>query len=413
MADGITLRNSLEVLLLKIESTEAVDASPAGSADAIPFEAGSFSWGDPFTEENSNEATGSLVAGAPLIVGQAVPISFRFRLKGAGAGTAYSGSVTPPHHAVFRAAGWKGVFTAAVTTAVATAGTTTTATLGTGFGTTAQMYRGMPFNVSAGPNAAELPIATDYTAAKLATFADLMPTAFTTSSSLALIANWTYANTSPADASARATDQPSATLYRYLDGKLLKFLGLRGQIAIDGASAKPGFATFTGTAIYAGETDAAVPATPNLATNAAPLVLQGAALTEAFLINRRALPISQFNFTSNGTVESPADPNTASGFGAAQIGGRTPRFTCDPLQTLVATRDTLADIAAGSVYPGVIRGGYTSGNRWALTMPRMQPVKRTDAQRGLLASEALELRVLNTALQDSNTRDGDAILTFY
>jgi hypothetical protein len=412
MADGITIRNSLEVLLFKIETTEGVDASPTGSADAIPFEAGSFSWGDPFTEENTNEATGSLVAGAPLIIGQAVPLNFRFRLKGAGAGTTYSGSVTPPHHAVLRACGWKGVFTAAVSTAAATAGTTTSATLGTGFGTTAQMYRGMPFNVTAGPNAAELPICTDYTAGKLATFADLFPTAMTTSSSLALIANWTYANTSPADAAARATDQPSGTLYRYLDGKLLKFVGVRGQLAIDGTSSAPGFGAFAGTGIYVGESDAAVPAT-TLASHAAPQILQGAALSEAFLINRRALPISQFNFTSNSTVESPADPNTASGFGAAVIGGRVPRFTCDPLQTLVATRDTLADIPAGSVYPGVIRGGYTSGNRWALSFPRMQPVKRGDSERGALKAEALELRVLNTVAQDSNTRDGDAILTFY
>jgi hypothetical protein len=170
--------------------------------------------------------------------------------------------------------------------------------------------------------------------------------------------------------------------------------------------------TFTGSGTYVDETDASVPAQPNLAAHAAPIILQGSNIAEAFLINRRALPVGQCALQTNAVVETPDDPNSVSGFMAGIIGARAPVFTCDPLQTLVATRNTLADILAGTVYPGIIRGGYTSGNRFGLTMPRMQPIERGDSERGQLLAEALQLRVLPPATQDSNTRDNDYVLSF-
>lgn len=412
MADGITIRSRFQALLFKIESTEGVDASPTGSADAIPFTAGSWSNGVATRIIDNPENTGTLAQGVPIIAGQAVPISFSFPVKGLGAGTTYSGSVKPPHDAVYSAAGMRGVFTSAVSTAVATAGTTTTATLGTGFGTTAQMYRGMPFAVSAGPNSGESLLCTDYTAGKVATFGDLLGTAFTTSSSLALVANWTYAPTSPASPSARLTDHPSATVYIYMDGKLRRFTGVRGRVDFSATSSGAMIGTFTGTGTYVGESDASVPAQPNLAGQAAPIILQGSNPAEAFLINRRALPVSQFALQTNAVVETPDDPNSVNGFMPGIIGVRAPVFTCDPLQTLVATRDTLADIIAGTNYTGIIRGGYTSGNRFGLVMPRLQPLERGDSERGQLMAEALQLRVLPPPTQDSNTRDNDYVLSF-
>lgn len=412
MADGITIRNRFEAITFKIETTEGVDAVPTGAADAIPFTAGSWTNGSDTREIDNNEATGTLAQGAPTIAGQAVPLSFSFPVKGAGLGVNYSASVRPPHDAVYIAAGWRGLFTAAIATAVATAGTTTSATLAAAFAAVAQAYRGMPFAVTAGPNAGETLLCSDYTAAKVATFADLVPAAFTTVSSIALTANWTYAPTSPASAGARLTDQPSATVYRYIDGKLRKFTGVRGQITLAGTSSGVVVATFNGTGTYAGETDAAVPSQPNLASHTAPLVLQGANISEAFLINRRPLPISQFNFDPSATIETPDDPNTVGGFGAAIIGGRVGRLTCDPLQTLVATRDTLADIKAGVQYTGAIRGGYAQGNRFGITFPRIQPVDRPDSERGILLAESLALRVLAPPTQDSNARDNDIVLSF-
>ena len=409
--DGLPIIARQEAILFKIQASAGVDANPAANVDAIPFEAGSWTNGSDTQFQASTEVGIGLAAGAPLVIGQPVQISFQFQLKGAAA--TYTGSVFPPHHPVYRASGLRGAFTAAVTATAATAGTTTTATLAAPFVATAQAYRGMPFSVAAGPNANELLLCSDYTAGRVATFADALGTAFTTSSTLALIANWTYAPTSPADASARATDHPSATVYYLYGGKRRRFIDVRGSISISGGSTRPGIATFTGTGVYVGEDDSAYPATLAFASHSAPLLLQGSNISEAFLINRRALAIDTFTLSTNQTVESPPDPNSLAGFAEGIIGGRDAQFACDPLQSFVATRDTLADIKAGTRYPGLVRAGYTAGNRWGLTMPVMQPVDRPDgAVRAGAATEALNLKLLNPG-SDSNTRDNDFVLTFY
>ena len=411
--DGLAIIQRQEAILFKIQTTAGTDASPAANVDAIPFEAGSWQNSADTQFQASTEVGIGLAAGAPLVIGQPVTLSFQFQLKGAGAGTAYTGSITPPHHAVLRAAGLRGVFSAAVTATAATAGTTTTATLATPYVVTAQAYRGMPFSVAAGPNANELLLCSDYTAGRVATFADLLPTAFTTSSTLALVANWTYAPTSPADATARATDHPSATVHYLFGGKRRRFIDVRGSINITGGGSKPMIATFNGTGVYVAEDDSAFPSTLAFASHSAPLVLQGSNVAEAFLINRRALAIDTFTLSTNQNAESPSDPNSVNGFAEAIISGRDPQFSCDPLQTFVATRDTLADIKAGTRYPGLVRAGYTSGNRVGLTMPVMQPVDRADGGgRSGAATEALNLKLLNPG-SDSNTRDNDFVLTFY
>lgn len=411
--DGLPIIAKQEAILFKIQSAAGTDANPAANVDAMPFEAGTFSNSSDTQFQASTEVGIGLASGAPLVIGQPVTLSFQFQMKGAGAGTTYTALITPPHHPVYRAAGLRGQFTAAVTATAAAAGTTTAATLAAPYVATAQAYRGMPFSVAAGPNVNELLLCSDYTVGRVATFADLLGTAFTTGSTIALIANWTYAPTSPADAAARATDHPLATVHYMIGGKRRRFIDVRGSISMTGSSSRPGIATFTGTGVYVGEDDAAFPATLAFASHSAPLLLQGAAASEAFLINRRALAIDTWNLTTNQQVESPSDPNSAAGFGEGIIGGRDAQFSCDPLQTFVATRDTLADIKAGSRYPGMIRAGYTSGNRWGLTMPVMQPVDRADgsARAGAL-TEALQLKLLNPG-SDSNTRDNEFILTFY
>lgn len=409
--DGVTIRGSFEGLLFKLQASEGVEATMSAATDAIPFTAGSYSDGEDTRLIETTEASGSLSAGAPVIAGQSVPITFTFPVKGAGVGAVYSSSVKPPHHAVYSAAGLRGLFQAAIASAVATAGSAIAATLGAGFATDAQAYRGMPFSVTAGPNSGELLLCSDYSAAKVATFVDLLGTAFTTSSSIALLANWTYAPTSPADEAARATDQPAATLYRYVDGKLRRFKDVRGQISVAGTSSGIGIATFTGTGTFLGESDAAFPDMV-LASHSAPLILQGSHPSEAFLINRRPLAISQFDLATAATIESPDDPNTEAGFAGAIIGRRVPLMTADPLATLVATRNTLADIKTGARYPAGVRGGYVAGNRWGLTVPLAQPVGRGETDRGQLKAEALQLRAINPG-KDAAARDGDFVLSFY
>ena len=103
-----TIRQTNVAVLFGLQVDENTPLALDPTLHAIPVEADSVTYGTPWTQEDSNEATGSYVAGAPLIIGQSTPISFRFRIKGAGPNVVYSSTVKPPHHAVLQAAGWRG-----------------------------------------------------------------------------------------------------------------------------------------------------------------------------------------------------------------------------------------------------------------------------------------------------------------
>ncbi|MCW2366590.1 hypothetical protein M2341_002037 [Sphingobium sp. B7D2B] len=300
-----TIRPANSVMLFKLETNEGVDAGPT-AANAFPFEADGFSYNTPFTEEQSNEATGSLVSGAPLIVGQPAEVTIRFRMKGAAA--AYTASVKPPHHDLLASCGLRGVFQAAIAAAALTAGSATSATLGTGFATTAQLYRGMPLVLSGGPGDGRTTLIADYTSGKVATLVDTFDTPLTITTQAAIPPNWTYAGTSPADAAARLTDHPSGTLYLYEDGVLLKFVGCRGIVQEwGGDTAKPGFMTVKLMGVFAGRTDAAVPVV-SVAAHAAPMLVQGVNQPNpAFLMNRKGLPIDRWSINLQAEQESPGD----------------------------------------------------------------------------------------------------------
>ncbi|OJY68700.1 MAG: hypothetical protein BGP16_05560 [Sphingobium sp. 66-54] len=407
-----TIRPANSVVLFKLETTENEDANPT-AANAIPFEADGVSYNSPYTEETSNEATGSLVTGAPLIVGQPAEVTIRFRKKGANA--AYTALVKPPHHEVYAACGFKPLFTSAIAAVALTAGTATSATLGAGFDGTAQKYRGMPlvFSGAGAPGEGRTSMIADYSAGKVATLVDLFGDPLTSSTLAEIPANWTYAGTSPADATARITDHPSGTLYLYEDGTLLKFTGCRG-IPTDwgGDTAKAGFITVKLMGVFRGKTDAAVPAV-SVPAHSAPMVVQGVSrLDPAVLVNRKGLPIDKWAINMQSEQESPADPNTDWGFGPSILGKRTPRLEVDPKATLVATRNILAEIGASSQYTGMVRAMGSANNRWAITLPQIQPAQSTPGTSGSLRTEQQSYAATSPG-KDPTGRDGELILCFW
>jgi hypothetical protein len=413
-SNGLDIRPSNVAVLVKLETVQGTDSLPVGSLDAIPVEADSVEYNSPWTTEQSNEATGSLVAGAPLVVGQAATVSFRSRLKGAGVGAVYTASVKPPLHAALQACGWKGKFTAAISAAALTAGTALSGTLATAFAATAQLYAGLPLTITAGPGAGSFPVITDYTAGRVATLADNYDPVLSTASIVGMPANWSYASTSPSDAASRATDQPSGTIYIYEDGTLLKFAGCRGVFTPDGTTAKPGYGTFRFTGIYKGKTDAPIPADLVVAGHSAPVLVQGPAVGASYAVaaNRKPLAISTWSLDAGSDLEVPENPNTDYGFDSGQIVDRAPMLSLDPLATLVANRDTITDIGNGVTMPVVIRAGSQQGNRWVLVAPLAQPVEAAPGTRGKLRSEQQRLQCRSPG-KDSGGRDMDRILTFY
>lgn len=411
MADP-TIRPANVAVLLKLETTEGVDSTPDPTVDAIPVEADSVQYNSPWTSEASNEATGSLVSGAPLIIGQAATLSFRSRIKGAGVGVTYTSTVKPPLHQAFQSCGWRGQFTAAIAAALATAGSATTVTLAAGYPATARALLGMTLLIGAGTGSGSAPAVIEYTSGRVATLDQTFSPALDTTTSVSLPANWTYASTSPSDATARLTDQPSATVYIYEDGVLRKFVGCRGTLMLDGKSARPGYGMFSMTGIYAGRVDAAIPTNLVIANHSAPVLAQGASLSPAAVMNRKPLSLSTWSLDPGSQIEVPDDPNTPFGFGAGQIVDRTPMLKVDPLATLVANRDTITDIGNGATMPVVLRHGSQQGNRWALVVPLGQPAQVDNGTRGKLRSEDITLQC-RTFGKDAVTRDTDRVVVFY
>jgi len=405
-----TIRPDNSAVLFKLETTEGVDAGPT-AADAVLYEGDGYTYNSPFTEEDSDENTGSLVGGAPLIVGQPAEVTLRFRIKGLGA--AYTSTAKPPCHSLLSASGLRGVFTAAIAAAALTAGSATSATLGTGFASTAQSYRGMPLALSVGPGAGRTTFITDYSAGKVATLADNFTTPLDNTTQAAIPANWTYAGTSPADAAARVTDHPSGTLYIYEDGNLLKFTGMRGIPTENGGdTAKPGFLTLKFMGVFVGEESAAVPQV-TLPSHPAPNLVMGIGNPNpAFLVKRLELPIGKWSMNWQATQESPTDPNTPQGFGAAILGKRKPRLECDPKKSLVSVRSVLSEITGNQVYSGLIRYMGSANNRWAMTMPELRPIAADPTKTGALRTENQRYAVTSPG-KDSNGRDGEIIICFW
>jgi len=405
------IRHRNVAMRFKIETTEGTDASP-GTGDAFPFEVDSVDYNGPFRTEGSQEANGSLAASAPLIIGQAATVSFRVRMKGAGAGNTYTSSVKPPHHALLESCGWRGLFSAAVAATALAAGTESSGTLATPFAATAQLYRGLPLQLANAPSNNQLVHISNYTVGRVATLIDLFANPLTTSVTAALPANWSYAPTSPADATERATDHPSGTLYIYEDGILRKFTGLRGTVDFQGETARPGFMTFNFTGTYAGKSDVSRPS-DTVPQHAAPTLAMGSGgVTPSLVVNQEQLAIRNWAVQTSQALEVSDDPNTPFGFGPGELAGRQVMMTLDPTDTLVANRDVISDIENGTRYSAVIRCGTVSSNRWSIVTPLLQPADPTPGRRGIFRTEELSLYALNSGA-DPSTRDSDAILCFY
>lgn len=410
MTDPV-IRPGNGLLLIALQSAEGTPATPNPATDVVPCETDSLQYNGPYKTQAADEATGSFAASSPLVMGQPATISFRSRLRGPG--QALTSSVKSSLHAPLMAAGWNGVFTASVSAAALATGTTSTATLGTGFAATAQIYRGMPLVLTSAPAVGRISMITDYSAAKVATLADLFGSALSATNTGAIPANWTYAPTSPYDATSRGVMHPCATIQWYEDGICYTWTDCRATFDPDGNTGEAGFGAFNFTGIFAGKSLAAVPSNAVLLAPTPPLVVQGVGgVQPALQVNRRGLPVSKWSIKTNAQLDSPPDPNTAIGYAAGTIADRSIVLQLDPHMTFPATRDALAEIAAFTQYPAAIQAGTTAGNRWALTLPVVQPTDTSPTTRNNLRAETLNYTVTSPG-RDNSGRDGDAVLCIF
>jgi hypothetical protein len=362
-------RNRL--LLAKIEGTPGVDAAPSPVTDAVLVE--SLRTSNQLQVERTEGHTGTLDRDPSITGGLLQQVSFTVKAKGSGTPEA-----PPEWGKLLKACGWAEVITAAAIGAApqaATAGSATTVTGGANFTATAQLYRGMPLLLTGNPAAGAFPFVTDYTAAKLFSLSDTFSPVLDASTLLQIPKNVLYR---PASASI-----PSLTLWVYKDGVLEKFVGCRGRFngVLRSSGALSLSFTFWGLP-GAARSDAAVPASPVFDQTRPPvwtnqnLTGQGAAK-----LNRLSVGIASLNFDSGNELSYPDNPGAAEGFDVAEIVARDITGRIDPMSTLVATSDRMAQLRAGTLMPLHARLGTAAGNRLGLVFPQIKALDLGDEDR--------------------------------
>lgn len=358
----MALRSRNAAVLFKLESTPGTEAAPSASTDGVLAENPSISFNPNVVQ--TNEVTGSLDGRGPIIGGMTAQITFDVYLKGSGA----AGSA-PEFGDMLKACGWAETITSTAVPASAEAcgagGTTTTAELGTSAGSTAQTYRGMPIDFTSGVEGSSF--ISDYTSGKVATLTDTMSGAIDASTDYQIPVNVLY---SPA-----STSIPAGTMHVYMDGVLYKFVGCRGTGVIELASGGPGRIRFTFTGMFLSKTDAAVPSV-TYDTTRPPIWKGGKAL-----VNRIASAMAALSIDMGNQLTNPDNPNAEEGFDVSEIVSRDMTGQCDPLETLVATRDVMAAFRSGSEQIIHARYGAIAGNRVGITVPMAVYTNQTPGDR--------------------------------
>lgn len=348
----MALNTKNAALLAKVEATEGVDASPVAGTDAVLVENPQISF-NPNTVQ-TNEVTGSLDSRGPITGGMTVQLTFDVLLKGSGvAGTA------PEWGKLLKACGWAEVITAAavpVAAEAAASGTTTSLTLAAGASGTAQTYRGMPLLLTGNPAAGATAFVADYSAGKVATLTDLFGTALSAATNYQVPVNVLY---KPA-----STGIPSLTFHLFQDGLKYIVAGCRGNATLRLTSGNVGRISFTFTGMFVSKTDAAVPPGLVYDTTRPPVWKGGKAL-----VNRVASAMASLSIEFGNQMTNPDNPNAAEGFDPSIVTARNMTGSCDPLETLIATRDSMVALRAGTQQIIHASYGQVAGNRVGLTIP--------------------------------------------
>lgn len=357
------------LVLAKVETTEGTDAAPS-AGNAIRVEMGANPVSIDFAMENTTEVSGSYDDSDSIPTGAKATVTFSVLMRGAAsAGTA------PPWGVLLKACGFAETLTATAAPAsaeVCASGTTTTATLGATASSTAQAYRGMPVEFSEGPDGVSF--ISNYTTGKVATLTDTMGEAVDSSTEYQVLPNARYAPTST------DSDIKALTLWVYQSGVLWKLTGCRGTPTFRFPSGGVPRIEFQFMGIFQARIDASLPVV-DFSTLADPPIFRGG----RSLINRTVAATSTITLQTGNRIVQPGDPNAAEGFGVGLLTGRKLSLEMDPLTTLVATRDTITDLRAGTTRIVHFRMGAAAGNRIAVTVPAGKAVNRTDAeQEGIL-----------------------------
>jgi hypothetical protein len=384
---GTLVRSRWAVIGVKTESTAGTDAfsgSAPVAAETIACEIDVQVSGETI---QIPELTAALDRAAGIPGLKTARVTLRVPLRGSGtAGTA------PDWGVLMKACGMAELVTAATVGAptAAASGTTSSVTLASPFGTTAQQYQGMPINFT-GDQTTGPHIITDYTTGRVATLGAVVTSP--TGSTLAQIPiNVRYGPTS--DESVFTT----VTIVHYEDGIKHLYTGCTGSWAIELIAGQPAVLVFTMSAfIFTRATAVSFPTGLTNINRQIPPKFLGAAGGKSRL---GLYPAQLRSLTIDAGVETvmPEDPEASQGIGVPVLARRDVTAQLDPfavvsaaggnMSTSALRYSRLQDGATGSLITGL---GTSAGNRFAVTLPIVRIVDLTPQDRNDLGVDAIRL----------------------
>jgi len=173
-----------------------------------------------------------------------------------------------------------------------------------------------------------------------------------------------------------STGQESAAIWRYLDGRLEKFSGIRGEVAFALETGNKGMASFTLTGHFVDAADTPLPA-PTYDTSLPVPNIGG-----AFAIGGYGAIINAMNVSLSNTIATAPDFNSSDGFGEVRITKRDVQGSFDPEDVLVATNDFDGQFIANTAMAlttGPI--GTVAGNIITFDLPAVSYRARGEGER--------------------------------
>ncbi len=373
-----TTRTRLRRVALKAEVTPGVDviAGTPAAGDYVTCQATFRILQDSAPNPVEN---GAYDDAAPTPGGMRAEIVLTIPMAGSGvAGTA------PEWGKLLRACRMEEVITAAAIGAptAASAGTASTVTAATPFGTTAQQYRGMPLLITGNPAAGAQDIVLDYTAARVSTLARTYSPVLSVASTLQVPVNVLYRPISDESL------EVGFTCYGYVDGLRHKILGCKGSWGVGLAAGRPASIVIRLTGIVSAYNEAAAtPAGFVPVTRQAPRWAGGVSQ-----LNRATMACESLSFDMGVRTYYPENPEAAEGFDVPIITGAGPRITANPFSHTTNTPTRTAAFRAGTPMPVAAMWGSVAGNRFALSSPSAQVIDLQPAERAELGVDAIALQ---------------------
>ncbi len=171
-------------------------------------------------------------------------------------------------------------------------------------------------------------------------------------------------------------NQQYMTFYFNHDGVQRVLTDAVGDFNIDLSAGEKGMVSFTFTGHLGAETDVTYAAGAYASTVPVPVI--GA----AFSVGGYAASVTKLSLARGNSIVTPASMSAADGFGQIRIGSWDVNGSFDPLATLLATQNFVADWKAGvnkALDSGVI--GSTAGNRYQITAPAIRYRSVSNAKR--------------------------------